>query len=249
MIRQTQPRREHPIHQFLGGFHILPHGNQFGGGIVNHIQRGNARAIISQQTFETGEGDGGEVREEAVRGGGALGARSDGHEAVEVVQHRFHGPRVAVLSQHVERVGNVRRGAFVRIVRHLCRGSVGGGAELTESLELIEKFVEDVEAPFRYQIECDALLCVGGIASSDGGSFFEDEIEELTVGVPSLDAIADGGTFDRLEMTEGQLVVEGEEEGIVAAFGGDGARSGPGRVWKVLGGNLPKGRTIQGLLL
>ena len=121
------------------------------------------------------------------------------------------------------------RRALIRIFRRLCRRNIGGRAELTESLELVEKLVKDVETPVRNEIE--RFLLGGG---SVLGCFFEDQIKELAVGVPAFDAVADFGAFDGLEVTEGDLVVEGEEELVSSAFVRDGFCGGPAGCWEVL---------------
>mmetsp|Transcript_30757 Transcript_30757/g.55721 ORF Transcript_30757/g.55721 Transcript_30757/m.55721 type:complete len:216 (-) Transcript_30757:445-1092(-) len=137
MIRQTQPRREHPIHQLLGTFHILPHGDQLSLGIINDIQRRNARAVISQQTFQTRQRDGGKVGQKAVGGAGILGLGSHRHKTMQIEQNRFNGPCVSVLTEHFQRLRSMRPRMLIRIIRHLSRGRVGGRTELTKSLELI----------------------------------------------------------------------------------------------------------------
>ena len=48
-------------------------------------------------------------------------------------------------------------------------------------------------------------------------------------------------------MTQGQLVVEGEEEFIVAAFGGDGVGCRPGRGGEVLGRDVAEGAGVEGV--
>mmetsp|Transcript_5367 Transcript_5367/g.10535 ORF Transcript_5367/g.10535 Transcript_5367/m.10535 type:complete len:201 (+) Transcript_5367:922-1524(+) len=200
MIRQAQPRGKHPIHQLLWTLHILPHRHQLCLRIVNHIQRRNARPVIPQQTLQTTQSHARKVREEAIRRARGFRSRPHGNETMEVIQHSLHRPRIAVLSQRFHRILRVTRGTLVRIVRHLGRRGVGGGAELTKSLELVEEFVEDVEAPFGEEVEGYGA---GGVGAVVLGRLVEEEVEELTVGVPSGDAIADGGAFDRLEVTEG----------------------------------------------
>ena len=95
MIRQTQPSREHTIHQLLRTLHILPHRHGLRTCIVYDIQSRNARPVISQQTFEAGEGDRGKVSKVAVCGRGVF-LKTHGDEAVEVEKDGFDGPCVAV---------------------------------------------------------------------------------------------------------------------------------------------------------
>lgn len=141
MIRQAQPRGEDTVDQLLRTFHILSHGDRLGIRIINDIQRRNASAVIPQQTFETGERDRREVREETVCRARILIFGTHRHETVEVEQHRLDGPGVAMLAQHVERIGDMSRGGLIRIVRHLRRGDVCRCTKLTESLKLIQEFV------------------------------------------------------------------------------------------------------------
>lgn len=95
--------------------------------------------------------------------------------------------------------------------------------------------MKDIKTPFWNEVQTLLLLllrCISTLLLL--GCLGEEQVEQLTVGVPSLDAIVYVRAFDRLEMPEGEFGVEGEEEGVAAAFGGDLGGSWPGGGWKVL---------------
>jgi hypothetical protein len=116
--------------------------------------------------------------------------------------------------------------------------------ELTEPLKLIQKLMQDIKAPLRNQIQRIPLLLLRPLL----GSLAQDQIEQLPVRMPPLDPIPDRRTFHRLQMTEGQLVIESKEQFITRTFGGDGIGSRPGGSGEVLGRDVAEGKGVERVL-
>ena len=89
--------------------------------------------------------------------------------------------------------------------------------------------MKDVEAPLWDEVERFYFGRPGSIL----GCLSQDEVEELAVGMPAVDVIECVGAFDGLEMTEGELVVEGKEELVSPTFVGDGIWGRPACLWKI----------------
>lgn len=64
--------------------------------------------------------------------------------------------------------------------------------------------------------------------------------------MPSLNPISHTRALHTLQMTQGELIVESQEQFVVGAFGGDGIGRGPGGVGEVFGGDVAKGAGVEG---
>lgn len=72
-------------------------------------------------------------------------------------------------------------------------------SKLTKSLELVEEFMKYVKGPFGQEEErCESRVVFFGIFS-----LCDEEVKEILVDFPSLDAITDGRAGDGVEVSLG----------------------------------------------
>lgn len=76
------------------------------------------------------------------------------------------------------------------------------GANLSERLELVDELVENIPKPLSGELERDGTVRV------------EEEVEELARRLVRVESIVDVGSKSSVDVSEVELSVEGEEDGI-----------------------------------
>jgi hypothetical protein len=72
-------------------------------------------------------------------------------------------------------------------------------SKLTESLELVKEFMKYVKGPFgQEEKRCESRVVFFGVFS-----LCDEEVKEVLIDFPSLDAITDRGTGDGVEVSLG----------------------------------------------
>mmetsp|Transcript_19178 Transcript_19178/g.43663 ORF Transcript_19178/g.43663 Transcript_19178/m.43663 type:complete len:439 (-) Transcript_19178:383-1699(-) len=160
--------------------------------VAEGFQSRETAGVISQQTLETAEADGGVRSEDSMAlggGGGVLFAvqSGDADQTVEVKHDRLHRPRVAIFAENLHLV-------------FLTSDYVG--AELTERLELVHELVHGREGPFGRYVETAHRVGAGIVRE------VQQSVEQVAVRAPAVDTVRDGRATRPVIVTGRQFAVQ-----------------------------------------